>query len=233
MKNSYLNTHYSKELRPYTDFPKKLSTHIADNFFKSRKGKLLDVCCGRGDFLETYDQLGFEVYGVDLEDVAKEKKFPFQVVNVDKEDLPFDDNFFDFVVMKSAIEHCANVYHVLDNLSRVLKPGGQIMILTNDWKSVYKVFYDDVDHKSPFTAYSLKDLLIRYDFENVITGDIFYLPFSWRSSFLKLIPRIIRNIIPINFPPTVVISNPLIKLIKFSRETQLLGYGRKKNKHEW
>ena len=52
------------------------------------------------------------------------------------------------------------------------------MILTNDWKSIHKVFYDDEDHKTPFTAFSLEGLLIRYDFENIITEDIFYLPFT-------------------------------------------------------
>ena len=74
--------------------------------------------------MEIYSELGFDVYGVDFEDVAKDTKYPFKVANVDEEDLPFEDNYFDFVVMKSAIEHCANIYHVFENLSRVLKPGG-------------------------------------------------------------------------------------------------------------
>lgn len=228
MENSYLKTHYNEEIRPYTEFPKKLATHIADNYFGSRKGKLLDVCCGRGEFMEIYSELGFDVYGVDLEDVARDSKFPFKTVNVDKENLPFEDNFFDYVVMKSAIEHCANVYHVFENLTRVLKPGGQIMILTNDWKAIYKVFWDDEDHKTPFTAYSLEGLLLRNNFEDIITEDIFYLPFTWKSPLLKLVPRIIRNLVRIDFSPRVVISNPFIKIIKFSRETQLLGYGKKK-----
>ena len=87
--------------------------------------------------------------------------------------------------MKSAIEHCANIYHVFENLSRVLKPGGQIMILTNDWKSIHKVFYDDEDHKTPFTAFSPRRSLSRYDFENIITEDIFYLPFTWKSRIFE------------------------------------------------
>lgn len=226
MKNSYTQIHYNEQLRPRTKFPRYLCEHIADNYFKSRKGRLLDVCCGRGEFIEIYNDLGFDAYGVDKDSVACNGALKVKITDVDTETLPFEDDFFDFIMIKSAIEHVRNVYHLMENLHRVLKPGGKIIILTCDWKTVYKIFYDDVDHKTPFTKFSLHDLLLRYDFKNVVVDDIYYLPFSWRNKFFKLIPRIISFLVPVNFSQTVKF-NPFVKLIKFSREKQILAYGEK------
>ena len=140
--------------------------------------------------------------------------------------------FISVIIMKSAIEHMRNVYHVMENLTRVLKPGGKLIILTNDFRSIYKIFYDDADHKSPFTVYSIEELFLRYGYTNITSTDIFYLPFTWNSKIFKLIPRIIRNLIPIDFSPRVSMKNPIVKLIKCSRETQLLGCGTKGKMNE-
>jgi len=226
MGNSYTQIHYNEELRPRTKFPRCLCQYLADTYFKARSGKILDVCCGRGEFLEIFNDLGFEAYGVDNDPVTGKEKLKVKIANVDLEKLPYQDNFFDFIMIKSAIEHVGNVSHLMDNLYRVLKPGGKIIILTPDWKVVYKIFYDDFDHKSPFTKFSLHDLLLRYNFKSIMVEDIYYLPFSWRNRFYKLIPRLIAFLIPINFSPTVKFT-PLIKLIKFSREKQLLACGEK------
>ena len=226
MKNSYTKIHYNEELRPYTKFPRQLCEHLADNYFKARKGKLLDICCGRGEFIEIYNEMGFDAYGVDRESMALNDGLNVKIADVDLEALPFEDNFFDFIMIKSAIEHIRNVYHLTENMYRVLKPGGKLVILTCDWKTAYKVFFDDVDHKTPFTKWSLRDLLLRYDFKKLVVKDIFYLPFSWKNSMAEAIPRFIRLLVPIDFPCTVKLT-PIIKLIKFSREKQILAYGEK------
>ncbi len=224
MQNSYTKVHYNENVRTYTKFPRQLCEHLADKYFKARKGKLLDVCCGRGEFVDIYSDLGFDVYGVDKDSLACAKGLKVKVADIDREALPFEDNYFDFIMMKSAIEHLGNVYHVMENLRRVLKPGGKIIILTCDWKSVYKVFYDDADHKSPFTVFSLHDLLLRYDFKDVVAENIHYLPFSWRNKLFRFIPEIIAALVPIDFPPTVKLT-PFIKLVKFSRERHVVAYG--------
>ena len=38
--------------------------------------------------MEIYSELGFDVYGVDLEDAAKDTKYPFKVANVDEDIFP-------------------------------------------------------------------------------------------------------------------------------------------------
>lgn len=226
MKDSYTEIHYNEELRPYSNYSHLLCEHLADKYFESRNGKLLDVCCGRGEHVEIYAGLGFDAYGVDSEAVATEKGLNVEVVDVDLENLPYEDEFFDFIVVKSAIEHIRNVYHLMDNLHRVLKPGGKIVILTCDWKTVYKIFYDDVDHKTPFTKFSLYDLLLRYRFNNVSVEYFYHLPFTWKGKFFRGIARMIALFVPLGYPQTIKL-NAFVKLIKFSREKQILAYGEK------
>jgi len=222
MKNSYTAIHYNKELRPYSNYSWLLGRHLADKYYKSRTGKLLDVGCGRGEYVEIFNKLGFDAYGVDLEATADKTKR----VDLETESIPYPDNFFNFIMCKSVIEHIRNVYHLMDEMYRVLKPGGKIVIMTCDWRTVYKIFYLDVDHKTPFMTWSLRDLLLRYDLKNVKAEYFYCLPYTWKSEFLHFIPRLIAFLIPIDFSPTVKL-NFLIKQIKFSRERQILGYGEK------
>jgi SAM-dependent methyltransferase len=226
MKNNYTKIHYNEEIRPYSKYSLLFCENITNKYFKNREGKLLDFCCGRGEHLEIFQKLGYTGYGVDMDNFAKNKGLNIRIVNVEKDKLPFKNNFFDFIMAKSSIEHIHNIYHAMDELFRVLKKGGKIVILTCDWRKNYKIFFDDVDHKTPFTKYSLNDLLLRYDFKNVKVETFYHLPFTWKNKFYHIIPNLISFLIPIDFSPTVKFS-PLIKLIKFSREKTILGYGEK------
>ena len=222
MKNSYTKIHYNKELRPYSNYSWLLCQHLADKYYQSRSGTLLDVGCGRGEHVEIFNKLGFDAYGVDLEATAPKTSR----VDLETEKIPFPDNYFDFIMSKSSIEHVRNVYHLTEEMRRVLKPGGKIVIMTCDWKAIHHIFYLDVDHKTPFMKCSLNDLLLRYDFKDVKVNYFFCLPYTWKNRFLHIFPLLIANIIRIDFAPTVKL-NLLIKQVKFSREKQIIGYGRK------
>lgn len=226
MKNSYTKIHYDEKNRPYSNYSYLLCVHLADKYFKDKRGKILDLGCGRGEHMEIFNKLGFDAYGVDLEGVARERGLKAEIVDLETEKLPYEDNFFDFIMSKSSIEHIRNVYHLTSELHRVLKPGGRIVIMTCDWKTNHHIFYLDVDHKTPFMKCSLNDLLLRYDFKNVKVDDFYCLPYTWKSKFLHIIPRLIAFFLRIDFPPTVKL-NFLIKQIKFSREKQIIGYGEK------
>ena len=113
--------------------------------------------------MEIFNTLGFDAYGVDLEATAPNT----ERADLETEKIPFRDNFFDFLMCKSTIEHIRNVYHLTEEMYRVLKPGGKIVIMTGDWKAIHHIFYLDVDHKTPFMKCSLNDLLLRYEFRNV------------------------------------------------------------------
>ncbi len=55
--------------------------------------------------------------------------------------LPFEDNLFDAVIVCFVLEHLSSPLSALKELIRVLKPGGQIMVIEGDHGSAY--FYPD------------------------------------------------------------------------------------------
>lgn len=55
------------------------------------------------------------------EEVGKEKE---GVLNVDLQNIPFEENLFDFVISTEVFEHIPNPYIAFKELHRILKPGG-------------------------------------------------------------------------------------------------------------
>ena len=110
-----------------------LATRIAP----LRKGmKALDIGCGTGKQLANYQDMGGELFGVDLSPqmlgVAKANLVGRGgLVNVDALRLPFRGATFDLIIA-SLFLHQLNSHgqlSVLDEAVRVLKPGGQILLI--------------------------------------------------------------------------------------------------------
>ncbi|NJM67888.1 MAG: methyltransferase domain-containing protein [Acaryochloris sp. RU_4_1] len=102
--------------------------------------RVLDIACGTGEFermiLAEYSKQ--EIMGVDISEqmlaIAQQKihAFPnvsFQTANASA--LPFADNSFDVVVSANAFHYFDDPAVALQEMKRVLKPMGRVVIL--DW----------------------------------------------------------------------------------------------------
>lgn len=102
---------------------------------KSRE-KILDAGCGTGVFTVDLLAAGAEVVGLDISrpmlSFARKKTsgYAFFPVQGDMQHLPFDDNFFDKVVSITALEFIADAKRAVDELSRVTRPGGCVVVAT-------------------------------------------------------------------------------------------------------
>lgn len=94
------------------------------------KGKLLDIGCGYGHFIEIMKRQGWSVYGIDLSPkvllYAKEKGLDVLETSID--DVSFPDEYFDVVTAFYVLEHVTNPLHVLKNMYKMLKPCGILVL---------------------------------------------------------------------------------------------------------
>ena len=93
-------------------------------FENENRGVVADLGCGDGDYSVALTKMGFKVTACDL-DVERFKhkdKIDFKVCDVTKK-LPFDNASIDYVVLAEVIEHLRNPYQVMQELSRILRPG--------------------------------------------------------------------------------------------------------------
>jgi len=102
-----------------------------DGSFHGRKGsgRLLDIGCNEGRGLKIYRQNGFIPEGLELNakaaDVARSAGFKVY------EQLLHDfqpRTFYDVVVLSNVLEHSLDPKRMLLDISRILRPGGQVWI---------------------------------------------------------------------------------------------------------
>lgn len=147
--------------RKYFLYP-RLDFHLA--------GRALDVGCGIGDFLAYRpDTVGVDV-NVHAVDWCKHRGLDARLMSADH--LPFDDASFQSVVLDNVLEHIADPMRLLSEITRVLTPGGRVLVgvpgrLGYACDSDHKVFYDE-------------STLIRVMSDaGLHTIVIIYMPFKW------------------------------------------------------
>lgn len=106
--------------------------------------EILEIGCGVGNNLIPIAQLGYNVHGIDISDLAiqeAKRRATEQNVRVDLicgnvTTLPYESNFFSHVIDRSVLT-CTTpdvIIQAIDEIFRVLKPGGIFMAF--DWFGV-------------------------------------------------------------------------------------------------
>jgi SAM-dependent methyltransferase len=107
------------------------------DFTGYRGKKLIEIGCGVGLDLAYFAQGGANVTGVDLASVSVDlarKNFAFQKVTgnlqvMDGERLEFDNESFDVVYAHGVLQYTANIEKMIAEIRRVLKPGGEAILM--------------------------------------------------------------------------------------------------------
>ena len=131
----------------------------AIRLLKNHQPKLiLDIATGTGDFaIEALSLNPEKIIGVDISEgmlsVGREKLIKknltdkIELLSGDSEVLPFEDNFFDAVIVSFGVRNFENLEKGLSDMLRVLKPGGKVVILefskpkSFPFKQVYQFYF--------------------------------------------------------------------------------------------
>lgn len=216
----YLTTIYNDKARPQTEYPALLAAYLMQFAGLTPGMSLLEVGCGRCEFLKGFAACGLSVVGVDILPTAAEyaPEISVLVADVETEKLPVADNSFDVVYSKSFIEHLTSPDRFFIEASRVLKPGGILLTLVPDWESCYKIYFDDFTHRTPFTRTTLEDLYHFTDFTDVVVRRFRQLPITWKYSWMNVICAAISPFIPVRTK---------VPFLRWSRELMVIGIGYK------
>ena len=104
------------------------------------QGKALDVPAGKGVLSDYMRELGFDVHCADIDPGLLEAKgFPFERVNLNSP-LPYEDHSFDVVVCANALHRIAHFRVALAEFSRILVPGGSLLMSVNNYANIAKRF---------------------------------------------------------------------------------------------
>lgn len=110
----------------------------------NKKGRLLDVGCGIGIFLEKMRSLGWEVIGVETDEKAVEvarKRFGLNTHQGTLEQMNFPDESMDAIVVHHVIEHVGDPIRTLKECYRILKPLGRLVITTPNMEGLGQRFF--------------------------------------------------------------------------------------------
>lgn len=95
--------------------------------------RVLDSCCGTGDFAVEAERRGGRVVGLDFSERmlerARRKSGTIEWVHGDALALPFADEEFDAVTVGFGVRNLESLERGLAELGRVLLPGGRIAVL--------------------------------------------------------------------------------------------------------
>ncbi|MFA6553091.1 MAG: class I SAM-dependent methyltransferase [Patescibacteria group bacterium] len=96
-------------------------------------GKLLDIGCGTGYLLRHAQERGLLTYGIDISiDGTKlaKKNSPYSEINISNgEQVPYPDNYFDYITCIGVLEHFLDIHKGIDEMRRVARPRGKFCIV--------------------------------------------------------------------------------------------------------
>lgn len=139
-------------------------------------GDVLDLGCGRGEFLEALARAGVTARGVDLnpEMVQRCRRLGLEVVQADGVDYlsSLPDRSIGGLFAAQVVEHLPpdRLLRLLEQARAKLRPGGRLVLETINpacWAAFFSSYIRDITHVQPVHPDTLRYLLIAHGFVNV------------------------------------------------------------------
>ena len=163
--------------------------------------RVLDVGCGAGYFLIKCLEKGWIVKGVENNKNAK-KILPPEIskhVFEDLEALKSHPEKYDIITMWHSLEHLHDLNSSIQDMKKLLRPNGTIVVACPNHKSFDAIFYkenwaayDVPRHLWHFDKKSMRDLFSLHNVQLIKT-----FPMYWDSFFVSILSeKILRNPLP-------------------------------------
>jgi ubiquinone/menaquinone biosynthesis C-methylase UbiE len=153
IRRSFDEASRDEEHFPSTIDPRIQHVQILLKFFGDLTDKqVLDVGCGKGRFARVLQERNPEadIWGLDIsEEMLRFVPAGIHTRAGSMTELPFADSTFDFAYATESLEHAVDTERAVNEMCRVLKPGGKLVIIdknaehwgklkTPDWERWFK-----------------------------------------------------------------------------------------------
>jgi len=184
-KNSTYSNSWGKILSNKTEY--KFNQAKFDNVLKDIKkiskikGKLLDVGCAVGQFLDTFKKDGWETFGIELNDFERKisQNKGHKVYSKKIEANFLSKRNFDMVSILEVLEHVYNPEKVMKSIHRVLKKNGLLVIIVPNVESLAASIMQSrcnmflgMSHITMFSPITLKNFVEKFSFKQVFCSTI-------------------------------------------------------------
>ena len=161
------------------------------------KGKMLEIGCGAGDFLKTMEDRGWICTGIEPSEHAKEiarKKVKAELLNT--QDInQLKSERYDLITMWHVLEHVDNLKEEVQQLQRLLKKGGRLVLALPNFKSAdaqyYKEFwaaYDVPRHLNHFCRESINNIFKTSELNLIKTDKL-----AWDAYYISYMSEKYKN----------------------------------------
>ena len=165
------------------------------------RGRLLDLGCATGDFLEVMRDDGWEVVGIEPSPFASQwarDRMGLDVRTGTLETVALSDESFDVVTMWNVIEHLPDPQAALERIHRLLRIGGVLVLSTPNLDSIdarffgpYWIGYELPRHLYVFSRHTLTEMIERTGYR-VVETKCFYGSHAAAMSSVRFWLRSIR-----------------------------------------
>ena len=171
LNESLLNSYYKENKSLLNNLKSFLYQLIYSPIPKEYKGRILDIGCGNGIYLYNLKKHGWKVYGVEMSQRAvafAQKKLKLKNVRHGTiENIRYPDEYFDVITMNHVIEHLFEPKKALEEINRILKKKGLLIITTPNINSfnfkLFREFWFPLEtprHLNIFNSLTMKRLML-------------------------------------------------------------------------
>jgi len=151
----------------------------------------LDVGAGNRKWRHSLESWGYDYKSCDIDDQFSEEGKGLHDFIGSVENLPVKDNCFDLVVCTQVLEHVRNPQQAVDEIYRVLKPGGIVILTTNFHYGLHGAPHDyfrfsryALDHLFQQSGFEISENISRGGYLGLISQFLFEAPYDLRNKFL-------------------------------------------------
>ncbi len=175
--NYFIHTYLAN--RPaFFSFIRPQEALLFDKNKKIIKSPILDFGCGDGFFAQLVFEKKLDI-GLDLKInprvwEAKKNKIYKKITLYDGKKIPYPSNHFQTVISNCVLEHIPNIEMSLQEIYRILKPGGYFItsVMTNEWENYF--FGSRI-----FGSHYIKFMKKKQEHYNLFSIE------KWKKTFLK------------------------------------------------